>query len=110
MGSRIMKADPLKSVSFSSITDSYSNIGSALANVWQQIVIKNNTNATVFVSENGTDDHYELPPNTIEYYDFQTNASIESISGKAVGTQFTVKANTGFLPTKGSVILQGQYQ
>jgi len=109
MSSRKFKADTLKSVSFGSITTSYANLGSALSQNWVQMVIKNTTDQTLLISENGTDDHYEIPSGTTEYYDFQTNAPDDKVSGKGIATQFQVKANAGELPTSGKIILQGQY-
>ena len=103
------KADTIKSVAFGSITGSYANLGSALSFPLQILIIKNTTDVTLFVSENGTDDHYELPAGTTDGFDLQTNAISGAMGVKAAGTQFQVKANSGSLPATGKIIIQGQY-
>jgi len=109
MANRKIKADTLRKVAAGSVTTSYAALGASLGNVWIQIVLKNTTDQTLWVSENGTDDHYELPAGTQEFYDFEANTTGDTQSGKAIGTQFYVKAASGALPTSGSIILGGQY-
>lgn len=104
-----VQADANRVLAGTSVTANYAALGAALTNVWIMMAVKNNTNQTVWISENGTDDHYELPAGTCEYYDFQANTSEELVSGKAVGTQFYVKAESGSLPDAGRVVIQGQY-
>jgi len=107
--SRSFEADVVRSVTFSAISDSYANLGSALTKPIQILSFKNTTDATVFISENWSDDHYELIAGTTEVYDFQANAQPDGQGAKAAGTQFTVRGITGGLPTSGKVIIQGQY-
>lgn len=109
MGKRLISADTARAVDGTSVTDSYANLGAALTKVWVQMSIKNSTDVTVFISEDGTNNHYEMPAGSQESFDLQTNSPDDAISGKAVGTQFRVKANTGSLPSSGRVIIQGQY-
>ncbi len=109
MAARTFKPDTVRSVAFGSLTDSYANLGSALSFAIQIMIIKNTTNATIFVSENGTDDHYELPAGSTDGFDLQANVIAGDTGVKPVGTQFQVKGVTGSLPTSGKVIIQGQY-
>lgn len=109
LSSRGILPDTLKSVTFSSITDSYANLGSALTNPWRILMLKNTTDKTIFISEDGSNDHYELPAGTTESYDLQANAVSGEICLKKVGTQFQIKGVSGDLPTSGKVIIQGQY-
>ena len=107
--SRNYKADTIRSIAFGSITDSYMTLGSVLGNPSQIIIIKNTTDKTIFLSENGTDNHYELGTGTSDSYDFQSNSKTDDIAAKAKGTQFYVKGVTGDLPASGKVIIQIQY-
>lgn len=109
MGSRKFKADVSRSVAFGSITASYGNLGAALTEVLVMMTIKNTTDVTLWVSEDGSTDHYEIPSGTMESFDFQANTPDDKISGKSVGTQFEVKAASGALPASGNIILEGQY-
>lgn len=109
MSNRSFKADTVRAVDGTSVTDTYANLGAALTEVWGLMSIKNSTDVTIYISENGTDNHYEMPAGSQEGFDLQTNGPGEGIFGKAIGTQFEVKADTGSLPTSGRVIIQGQY-
>lgn len=106
---RTMKAMTLKSVAFGAITSSYANFGSALANSLQIVTFKNTTDQTIFISEDGTNDHYELPPNSADTVDCQANARSGDQAVKKTGLQFKIKGVSGSLPTSGKVIMQGQY-
>ena len=104
-----MQPDTLRSVAAASITASYTNLGAALTKNWAILVIKNTTDKTLFVSENGTNDHYEIPSGGVDVLDLQSNGRDGDFAHKKIGTQFSVKGVTGDLPTFGKIILQGQY-
>jgi hypothetical protein len=107
--SRSFQPIPVKSILFSAVTNTYAPLGTVLEEALQILVIKNTTDATIFISENGSADHYELLPSTVEVYDFQTNAKTNATGAKNAQTQFYVKGVTGSLPTTGKIIIQGQF-
>ena len=109
MAKRTLTAEVVRSVAFGDITDTYSNLGSALSNALIMIIFKNTTEVTLFISEDGTNNHYELPSGNTEIYDFQTNSRSDDILAKSVGMQFEVKYDGAIAPTQGKVIMQGQY-
>lgn len=106
---RFFTAEAVRSTAFSSITDSYAAIGATLSKPAQILIIKNTTNVTIFVSEDGSVDHYELPAGTADAIDLQTNAPGQDFGVKEEGLQFYVKAATGSLPSSGKVIIQVQH-
>lgn len=106
---RDMKADTLRSVAAASVTASYANLGDSLTQNWVIVTMKNTTDKTLFVSENASDDHYEIPSGGTEVLDLQANARGKAWAHKAKGMQLSVKGVTGDLPTTGKIILQGQY-
>jgi hypothetical protein len=106
---RAIAADSVRTRSGASITTSYTNLGTALTKPWRIMLIKNTTNKTIYISEDGSNDHYEIPAGTSESYDFQANAKSGFYCQKQVGTQFEIRGISGDLPTSGKVILQGQY-
>lgn len=108
MSKRSIDAEVVRSVAFGSITNSYANLGSSLTNSLVMMSLTNTTDKTLFVSENGTDDHYELPAGASPSLDFQANAREGDILVKAIGTQFSIRGVTGDLPTSGKIILEGQ--
>lgn len=109
MASRQVLPEIVRSVAFGSITTSYADLGSALSNPLVMLTLKNTSDKTLFVTENGSDDHYELPAGATESLDFQANATGNLQLRKAAGIQFQVKGVLGDLPTSGKIILQGQY-
>lgn len=109
LGTRAISADTVRAKSAASIVSNYTTLGAALTKPWRIMLIKNTTNKTVFVSEDGAIDHYEIPAGTSDSFDFQANARAGDHCHKRVGLQFRVRGVLGDLPTEGKVILQGQY-
>jgi len=108
--SRVFKADIVRSIKSNQITTTYQNLGSALTSPLVTVTFKNTMNVTVFISEDGTNDHYEMPPGSTEVVDMQANAATNPGQGhKAVGTQFKARYESGRAPRHGKIIMQGQY-
>ena len=107
--SRDMKADVLRTLGAKNVKVSYDNVGPALTFPLLIITFKNTTNVSILISEDGFVDHYELPPFSSDVLDLQGNARSNAHANKAVGLQFQAKASNGELPSKGKVIIQGQY-
>jgi len=104
---RTLSAITIRAVEAGNLTDSYQNLGSALTEPVYILMLKNTTDVTVLISEDGTNDHYELPPGASETYDLQANRA-DGLALKRCGLQFKVKINNGVTPSCGRVILQGQ--
>jgi hypothetical protein len=109
LGTRAISADVVRAKSGSAIGHIYSSLGSPLTKPWRIMLIKNTTSKTVFISEDGSNDHYEIPGGTSDTFDFQANARAGDHCHKKVGTQFYVRGVSGDLPQSGKIILQGQY-
>lgn len=109
LGTRAISADVVRSKSGNAIISSYTTLGSALTKPWRIMLAKNTTNKTIFLSEDGSTDHYEIPAGSSDSYDFQANARSGDHCHKKVGVQFYVRGTGGDLPTSGKVILQGQF-
>lgn len=109
MTTRKIKAISTRTCVYTAISSTYVVCGDALDKPVVLLSIKNTTDETVIISEDGTNDHYELPSGTTESYDFQSNARGQNLVAKPVGLQFHVRHLNSFPPSRGKVIIQGQY-
>lgn len=98
----------LKELAGSSITSSYQALGSALSEPLYIFTLCNHTDAIVYISEDGVDNHYKLYPGASRMYDLQANKADQRLGAKPTGTQFSVKGVAGALPTVGDVTIEGQ--
>lgn len=96
--------ETLRSLAFGSISGAYATIGTPLLNPARLIKIVNTTNADMFISTDGTNNHDIIPASGFALYDLTTNHPTNS-SGFffAQGTQFYVKQVSA--PTSGTVYL-----
>ena len=109
MTTRRVRQEAVRTILGSAVTAAYQVLGPTTANPLVLLIIKNGTDETVFISEDGSTDHYELPAGTIDTYDLGANAKAGNLVQKAVGVQFSVKGVGGSLPTTGNVIIQGTF-
>ncbi len=108
MPSQIVHADALRSVSFGSITNSYTALGTAFAHPVRIIRIINNTNADMFFSFDGSTDNLFLPANSFVLYDVTTNREDNVVYFVfAVGTQIFIKYSSA--PSSGTVYVECLY-
>jgi len=100
--------DPLRSAAFGVITNGYVAIGTPLAHPARIVKFKNFTDAVIFISWDGVDDHVALAANSGDVEDETANKS--SVEGMyiAEGTQFYIKYASG-APTMGSVYIEVRY-
>lgn len=73
------------------------------------VFLKNTTDKTLFVSEDGTNDHYEMPAGSSICIDLQANAKSGFMCHKKKGMQYYAKGVTKDLPNTGKIILEGPY-
>jgi len=97
----------LKEKAFGSITASYTAIGTALSSSPRVLFIRNQTDATLYISFDGTNDHHKLASNAGVAVDCATNkADTENISLIENGLTLRVK-HAGSAPTSGEVVVEG---
>lgn len=109
MPGRKILSEAVRSIDGYLITSSYQNLGAALTEPALIITLKNTTDKTLFISEDGVNDHYELPAGTADSVDITAASREHRMGAKPKGTQFEVKGVSGDLPTSGKIILQVQY-
>jgi len=102
-----VKFDTLRSIAFGSVTGSYLPIGTAFGHIVRLMKIVNNTNADMFISFDGTNDHDYIPATSFALYDLTTNGVTATEFVLKIGTQVYVKQNTA--PTSGSVFITCVY-
>lgn len=98
-----VRFEPLRSIAFGSITGTYAGVGLPFANPVRLIDIDNNTNANIFVSINGIDDHTFVAANGFKLFDYATNKSdAAGLFEQPQGDRIYVKSETSN-PTSGNV-------
>lgn len=68
-----MVAEPVRSLAFGSITNTFMGVGTALAFPANAILLQNLTNASMFFSFDGINKHIFLPNNGILFLDIANN-------------------------------------
>jgi len=103
--------DTLRSLAFGGISAAYAAIGTPLDVVGRIIVITNNTDAALIISDDDTnaDGQLFLPAGGFKLFDLTSNMVPEKDDGLflAVGTQFYAKQLAA--PTEGSVYIEIVY-
>lgn len=99
--------ETLRSLAFGSISGTYAAVGSALANPARIVHVYNGTDADMFFSIDGTNNHFIVPSGGFILFDFTTNKSIDPGLFISQGTIFYVKQVTA--PTSGSVYVAVVY-
>lgn len=69
--------EPLRSLGFASIGASYMGVGSALENPARMVEVNNLTDADLFLSLDGVDDHFIIAAKTAKIYDITANKTRE---------------------------------
>ena len=108
MPTSIVRVDALRSVSYSSITSSYTTLGGSFSHETRIIKLTNNTDGDLLISFDGTTDNLFLPAFSFTLYDITTNREQNDIYLIfQVGTQVFVKYSIS--PSKGAVYLECLY-
>lgn len=103
-----VKYETLRSIAFGDIGIGYSKVGTKLDYPSHLIKIYNLTDADVFVSHNGVDNHYLITANSAEIVDYSANKANSDRYVVEAGTAFHLKRISG-APTTGSVYLATCY-
>jgi hypothetical protein len=94
--------DTLRSLAFGSISGTYAAIGTAFTRPARMIKISNQTNADMFISFDGTNNHDLVASNGFVLYDYNSNMSAQGgYFMQKAGTVVYVKQVSA--PTSGSV-------
>ncbi len=100
--------EPLRSIGFGSITNSYNAIGSPFAHPISWIHLVNDTDAALTFSWDGTDDHLYLPAGAFLVMDVTTNQSATGglffVVNQRIFVEYAISA-----PTSGIVTLSAFY-
>lgn len=96
--------DTVRELAFGSIIASYTAVGTPLTRHARIISFNNSTDAFIYISLDGVNNHLLLAPNSFQLFDFSANLIRDDGLFVAEGTQFYVK--TAGAPTKGEVWIE----
>jgi hypothetical protein len=101
-----LRADPLRSLAFGSISSSYAAIGTPFGHPVRMMIVQNFTNVQLTYSFDGINDHFVLPTFGQVIFDVTTNEFQQSGFVISVNTNMMVKG-TG--ATSGNVYVSVFY-
>lgn len=84
-----LKPEEVREVAFGALTNSFVNLGAAISRPLNEITFINETNAAVYVSLDGTTNHWRISPGTCRTIDVKANDGYFE-----EGQQFSVKYAT----------------
>ena len=102
-----LRAETCRSLAFGSIGAAYAAIGTAMENPIRAFLIQNHTNATVWISHDGVNNHFPLMANGYFMFDVTANRTQDTGFYMAEGDKLYCK-RLG-TPTSGSVYLTAYY-
>jgi len=100
-----VKIDAIRSAAFGAIGANYSAVGAVLADPARILILNNLTDADVYFSIDGTNNHFILPPRSFKLIDITTNKVRDDGFFLAEQGYIWVK-HTGVAPTVGSVYIE----
>jgi hypothetical protein len=107
MGSNIVRFDAVRSVTSGSITASYAALGVPFGHAMRVLNFKNNTDADVMISFDGTTDNIPVIADSFDLYDLTSDQDGNESFRYEVGTQLYIKYLT--VPTTGSFYVVAIY-
>lgn len=99
--------EPVRSLAFGSIVAEYTGVGTEITNPVRILRIQNLTNALLWFSYDGVNNHEALAPNSFLLLDITANKSREHGYYLAEGTRIYAKRND--TPTSGDVYVTVYY-
>ena len=102
-----LRADPLRTLAYTSITSSYTNIGAPLAHPTRILYVENQTDVLCIFSFNASTDHFALPSGGFLLLDVTTNELPAEGFYISVGTQMAVR--TSGSPSTGDIYVSVFY-
>ncbi len=100
--------EPLRSIAYGDVSDSYAAIGNPLANPARQLTITNATDVDVTISFDGVNDHLYVPSKTSFLNDLGSNCS-EQGGFLDIAANTTVYVATAGSPSLGAVYVASLY-
>lgn len=107
LGIRV-RFDTIRTLDFSSISSTYMGVGSGMSHPVREMILKNETNAALWVSFDGINDQHHLSAGQVDHYDFTSNKSKGDGYFLAQGDRLYVRS-VGSDPTSGTVYLTTMY-
>lgn len=100
--------EPLRSLAYTSISGTYMGIGTPL--VWPSriLMFQNSTDADMYISWDGINDHMFLPNHSFSLFDFATN-KLNQQGWFASGNQRFYAREVSTIPTEGAVYVTSMY-
>lgn len=103
-----MQFETLRSIAFGDISSTYAPVGTPLEFAARQFMLQNSTDAAIFFSLNGTDDHMVLPAGGFFLSDVMSNNSNVGAGWVLpAGSQWSVRTDGS--PSSGSVYIASIY-
>lgn len=99
--------DVIRELAFGVITDSYTAVGNATTKCARIVKITNNTNETIYFSDDGSTNKLKLPANSFQVWDVTANKALGNAPQFIeVGTKFYCKHITGTAPASGWISVE----
>jgi len=89
-GTRV-KVDPIRELDFGDISGTYASVGTPMTDHVRIISLNNGCDQELYVSFDGTNNHFRLPANSFVLLDLSSNKIREDGLFLSVGTQIYVK-------------------
>jgi len=100
--------EPIRTLAFGVINGVYSSLGTPLSHPARLLIFQNSTDADMYVSFNGIDDHLELMPYGYLIIDLSSNKTVPQGFYQAEGDQIYIK-DQGVAATSGKVSMSVVY-
>lgn len=102
-----LAVEPVRELAFGSIGVNYIGVGTEITNPVRILRIQNLTDALLWISYDGVEDHEALAPNSFLLLDITANKARDHGYYLAEGTRIYAKRNN--VPTEGSVYVTVYY-
>jgi len=95
------RAEAIREVAFGAVTALLAAVGNPTTNPGRLVRFVNDTDADIYFSLDGANNHFRLPPNSFVLYDVSTNQTKKENYLIPEGQVFYI-AHTGVAPTTGN--------
>lgn len=101
--------DTLRSIAFGSISGTYAAVGTALTHPMRLMVITNNTDGDMFISDDGVNNKLFVAASSYKTYDISTNRDGGKNESSKLPKGITMYVKQSTAPTKGAVYIEFFY-
>lgn len=99
-----LKPEAIREVAFGDITASFVQMGATFAGPLRLLYVGNDSNKDVYLSLDGTNDHFKVKANGFRLLDLKTNDSFVD-----AGQGIYLRGISGDLPTSGGVWVEAMF-